>query len=61
MIKIQIKNMVCPRCLNSVRNILTDLQIPYNNIQLGQVSLVNILGEKEKKQLITAKEKIKGN
>ena len=51
MIKIQIKNMVCPRCLNSVRNILIDLEIPYNNIQLGQVSLANVLEQKKKKQL----------
>ncbi|MGB1206051.1 MAG: helix-turn-helix domain-containing protein [Chitinophagales bacterium] len=51
MIKIQIKNMVCPRCLNSVRNILIDLQIPYNNIQLGEVTLASILQKEKKKQL----------
>ena len=49
--KIQIKNMVCPRCLDSVRNMLIDLDIPYNNIQLGEVTLASILQKEAKEKL----------
>ncbi len=49
--KIQVKNMVCPRCINSVRNILTELDIPYNSIQLGEVELVDELSSEQKQTL----------
>lgn len=34
-----IKNMVCPRCIMSVKSILQDLSIPFNNIALGQLEM----------------------
>lgn len=49
--KIQIKNMVCPRCLSSVRTILNDMQIEYNRIELGIVGLNNELNEEQKEKL----------
>lgn len=36
---LHIKNMVCPRCLSSVRAILIELQIAYRSIELGTVVL----------------------
>jgi len=41
--KIHIKNMVCLRCINSVRDLFIQLQISYNSIQLGEVVIVNEL------------------
>ena len=38
-----IKNMVCPRCIMSVKSILQDLSISFNNIDLGQVEIVEPL------------------
>lgn len=37
--KIHIKNMVCPRCIMAVKDILDELRIQYRNIELGQVVL----------------------
>ncbi len=34
--------MVCPRCVNSVRNILLELKLTYNKIELGKVELAEI-------------------
>ncbi|MGB1268399.1 MAG: helix-turn-helix domain-containing protein [Flavobacteriaceae bacterium] len=34
---IHIKNMVCPRCIDVVKNIYTELNIPIKHIQLGEV------------------------
>ena len=39
MAKLFIKNMVCPRCVESVRQLLVELAIPYTRIQLGEVVL----------------------
>jgi len=36
---IHIKNMVCPRCISAVSNILQKLEIPYCTIKLGEVEL----------------------
>ncbi len=36
---IHIKNMVCPRCIAAVENILEELDIPFNAIKLGEVEL----------------------
>ncbi|WP_452600753.1 helix-turn-helix domain-containing protein [Pontimicrobium sp. MEBiC06410] len=36
---IHIKNMVCPRCISSVSQILHGLNLPYKNIKLGEVEL----------------------
>lgn len=45
---IHIKNMVCPRCITAVSNILKESNIPYNSIRLGEVELISALGVKEK-------------
>ncbi len=41
--KIYIKNMVCPRCIESVRHILTNLDIPLAHVTLGQATLLQPL------------------
>lgn len=46
--KLHIKNMVCHRCINSVRDTLMAMNIPYNSIQLGEVELVKPLEENQK-------------
>ena len=37
--KIYIKNMVCLRCINAVKGVLEDVDIPYSNVHLGVVHL----------------------
>jgi AraC family transcriptional regulator len=41
--EILIKNMVCPRCIEAVRESLEILKIPFESIELGKVSLDNPL------------------
>ena len=48
---IHIKNMVCPRCIAAVSNILKDLEIPYVSIKLGEVELPATLALKKKLSL----------
>ncbi len=36
---IDIKHMVCPRCISSVKRILTELTLDYDQVTLGQVHL----------------------
>jgi YesN/AraC family two-component response regulator len=36
---IYIKNMVCPRCISAVSNILKELEVSYSSIKLGEVEL----------------------
>lgn len=50
---IHIKNMVCPRCVLAVQNILKDLKIPYSGIELGHVNLNSALSPTQKKELCT--------
>lgn len=45
---IHIKNMVCRRCINSVRDTLIAMDIPYNAIQLGEVELAEPLSKNQK-------------
>jgi AraC-like DNA-binding protein len=45
---IHIKNMVCPRCISAVSNILQELAIPYDLIKLGEVELSIPFSEKTK-------------
>ncbi len=35
--KLHIKNMVCPRCIMAVKDILNKLKIPYIEVRLGEV------------------------
>ncbi len=51
---IHIKNMVCPRCISAVSNILEQLEIPYASIKLGEVKLASILNTNTKKGLSKA-------
>ena len=37
--QLTIKNMVCPRCITTVKSSLKELGIPYDSIELGQVIL----------------------
>ncbi len=45
--KVYIKNMVCPRCIMSVKNILQKTDIPFHSVELGEVETVSdLVGEK---------------
>ncbi|AEL28010.1 helix-turn-helix domain-containing protein [Cyclobacterium marinum] len=46
-----IKNMVCPRCIMSVKSILEELSIPFSNITLGQIDLAEELSIKQSDSL----------
>lgn len=37
--QLQIKNMVCPRCISSVKTILNELEIGFHKVSLGEVIL----------------------
>lgn len=50
--KLFIKNMVCPRCIMAVEQILARLNIPYINIGLGEVELENSLSKEKQEELI---------
>ena len=56
--KITIKNMVCPRCVDSVRHILVQLDIPYYSVQLGEVTLAKQLSAADQARLNESLEKI---
>lgn len=51
---IHIKNMVCPRCISAVSDILEQLEIPYISIKLGEVKLVYSLNIQNKNALFKA-------
>ncbi|WP_417214433.1 helix-turn-helix domain-containing protein [Bizionia sp.] len=51
---IHIKNMVCPRCISAVSNILQELKISYRSIKLGEVELVSSLDVENKNGLSKA-------
>ncbi|MDH5379557.1 MAG: AraC family transcriptional regulator [Cyclobacteriaceae bacterium] len=55
---IHIKNMVCPRCIESVREIFLDLKIQTSSIQLGEVILTETMDSNSKIEL---EEKLKSN
>lgn len=43
--KLHIKNMVCDRCIMVVRSELEKLQLPFRNVQLGEVELAGEPGQ----------------
>lgn len=43
--KLYIKNMVCDRCILVVKTELEKLNIPYKEIQLGEVTLINNIAD----------------
>ena len=49
--KLYIKNMVCPRCIKTVRLLLDRLQIRYRNVVLGQVELDALPDENQTESL----------
>lgn len=49
--KILIKNMVCPRCIQSVRTTFLGMDIPVLDVQLGEVWLENELSLNEREIL----------
>lgn len=48
---IHIKNMVCPRCIQSVESLLSEMHIPYESVELGIASLKETISESQEKQL----------
>ncbi len=55
--KLLIKNMVCPRCIQAVRTIFLEMDIPVVDIQLGEVWLKSDLTEDQREALKTRLEK----
>lgn len=51
--------MVCPRCIEAVKQTLDELEIRFRHIELGKVSLENPISE-EKKELVSQALKSKG-
>ncbi|MDX1591577.1 MAG: AraC family transcriptional regulator, partial [Balneolaceae bacterium] len=45
--KIAIKNMVCPRCIESVSGILNTMSIPYDDVDLGYAETKRKLSDSE--------------
>ena len=43
--------MVCPRCIDTVKDIFNDLKIPFGSVQLGEVEVINTLSNDQKSQL----------
>ncbi|MEO6684179.1 MAG: AraC family transcriptional regulator [Ginsengibacter sp.] len=56
--KLFIKNMVCPRCITSVEQILSDQRISYKHVMLGEVDLEETLIEQTLTELSEALEKV---
>ncbi len=48
--KLIIKNMVCPRCISSVEQILNNNNLPARYIRLGEVDLIKEPGKKKLEQ-----------
>ena len=46
-----VKNMVCPRCILSVKTILDNLDVPFQKVSLGEVELVEKLGVSKTREL----------
>lgn len=56
--KLQIKNMVCPRCIMAVENSLKNLNIPFIEVRLGEVLLQNKISNEKLVKLQTKIEKL---
>jgi len=54
---IHIKNMVCPRCISAVSNILRELDISYGSIKLGEIELISSLSDDNKNAFFKALQK----
>ena len=51
--KIIIKNMVCPRCIESVQQVFDEVGLGVLNIKLGEVNVSNSISSKQKQSLQT--------
>lgn len=51
--ELMIKNMVCPRCVLAVENVLKHLDIPFEMVALGKVKLNSDIEEQKKRSLET--------
>jgi len=56
--KLLIKNMVCQRCVMTVKDILHKNAIPFENVSLGEVDLTRKLSDDELKDLQTSLNKV---
>ena len=56
--KLLIKNMVCQRCVMTVKDILHKNAIPFENVSLGEVDLTRKLSDDELKELQTSLNKV---
>src|SRR5678809_572090 len=56
--KLFIKNMVCPRCITSVENILKASKIESKYIQLGEIELVKTLNKGQLQKFSEELEKV---
>ena len=45
--KLHVKNMVCPRCITAVKQLMEELEIPFQNVELGEIELKEGLGDEE--------------
>lgn len=48
---LQIKNMVCPRCISSVASILEEIGVEYEELKLGSVAVKQALSTEQEQQL----------
>lgn len=58
MSKLQIKNMVCPRCIMAVKNVLDEMKISAVEVRLGEVLLNQELNEGELSEFKSKIEKL---
>jgi AraC-like DNA-binding protein len=49
--KINIKNMVCPRCIDAVKEMFDEMKVEVTSIQLGEVLLTESLSKTQKSEL----------
>lgn len=56
--RLLIKNMVCQRCVMTVKNILHQLEIPFENVSLGEVDLTRKLSDIELKKVENSLNKV---
>ncbi|WP_340152649.1 AraC family transcriptional regulator [uncultured Marivirga sp.] len=56
--KLHVKNMVCPRCITAVKQLMDELEIPFQNVELGEIELKEGLDDEEKSRLNEALETV---
>lgn len=56
--RLHIKNMVCPRCVQSVEGILSQLEIPYSSVDLGYAELQRQISSEEEEKLLVELKKV---